>query len=385
MKRIWGCLLRGVCSIVMILMLVCGISIVQQPAAAHPFSVAYSTITFTPEETQLIFSIDDLSLIESVELIDHNVNNELEQAELDEHADRIIQWVKAQLSLSMDGTEIPWNLKSLELELIGERRMVTFKATYPAFAPGQTVTFTDGHYYDGKVHSAYVNFLSVQYGDMQSATVLQGKNRNWTMVLEEHEQFYAEPGTVVDPAIPATSSTSWWAFFRLGTDHILFGFDHLLFLLALLLARQTFKQYVGIITSFTIAHSLTLTLASIGWVSIPGVIIEPLIALSICYVAAENLFRKQVKNRWLLTFFFGLVHGIGFADIMVEMNVPKKNMLISLLGFNLGIEAIQLILVALALPVLYLLRRYIPSKHLFTVLSSITIVIGAIWFIERLL
>ena len=120
------------------------------------------------------------------------------------------------------------------------------------------------------------------------------------------------------------STSGWFSFLKLGMNHILTGYDHLLFLLSLLIARQTFKQIATTITAFTIAHSITLTLTVLGMIDVPSSFVEPAIALSICYVALENIFRQKISYRWVITFVFGLIHGMGFADILKEMNIPKN-------------------------------------------------------------
>ena len=133
----------------------------------------------------------------------------------------------------------------------------------------------------------------------------------------QQEQQEGETGTTAEEVAPVKetkSVSSWTSFLKLGMLHILTGYDHLLFLLALLVWKQSFKQYAAIVTSFTIAHSITISLAVLGIVDLPSRFVEAVIAFSICYVAAENLFRKEIRHRWGLTFLFGLIHGLGFAE-----------------------------------------------------------------------
>ena len=127
------------------------------------------------------------------------------------------------------------------------------------------------------------------------------------------------------------------SFFLLGIEHILTGYDHLLFLLALILRGGNLWSLFKIITAFTIAHSITLALAALNIVMLPERLVEATIALSIAYVAAENLFmRKAVSHRWAVSFLFGLVHGFGFSNVLRELGLPKEGLLWSLLNFNLG-------------------------------------------------
>lgn len=171
---------------------------------------------------------------------------------------------------------------------------------------------------------------------------------------------------------------------KLGMLHILTGYDHLLFLLALLLRKQTFKQYAAIITSFTIAHSITISLAVLGVITFPSRFVESVIAFSIVYVALENIFRKEIRHRWGLTFLFGLIHGLGFANILKEMNIPKADLALALVNFNIGIEVVQLALVLLVLPLLTYMFRLKSSGLIIKAGSIIVAALGAFWLIERI-
>ncbi|NOU98731.1 HupE/UreJ family protein [Paenibacillus planticolens] len=177
--------------------------------------------------------------------------------------------------------------------------------------------------------------------------------------------------------------SGWYSFFNLGMEHILGGYDHLLFLFSLIIASQKFKQYASMITAFTIAHSITLTLTVLGIIHVPAWFVEPMIALSICFVAVDNVVRKQVNYRWVITFLFGLIHGMGFADLLVEMNLPKAQLATALISFNLGIETVQITIVGVLFPLLLLLHRWKFSKHAVYAGSIVAFVLGAIWLGER--
>jgi hydrogenase/urease accessory protein HupE len=181
-----------------------------------------------------------------------------------------------------------------------------------------------------------------------------------------------------------TANSSWFSFFKLGMLHIITGYDHLLFLLALLLRKQTFKQYAAIITAFRIAHSITISLAVLDVITLPSRFVEAVIAFSIVYVALENIFRKEIRHRWGLTFLFGLIHGLGFATILKEMNIPKSNLAVTLVNFNIGIEVVQLGLVLLILPLLTYMFKLKSSKMIIRIGSIIVAALGAFWLIERL-
>ena len=185
-----------------------------------------------------------------------------------------------------------------------------------------------------------------------------------------------------------------------GIWHIWIGFDHILFLLSLLLpavlvyeakrwqGAATFgvalRQVVGVVTAFTLAHSITLTLASLELISLPSRWVESAIAASVVLAAANNLWPLVERRRWLVAFMFGLIHGFGFASVLTELGLPKDSLLLSLLGFNLGVEIGQLAIVAAFLPAAYLLRN--TTFYRLTVFKSgsiVTAVVALFWFVER--
>ncbi|HEY5929394.1 MAG TPA: HupE/UreJ family protein [Burkholderiales bacterium] len=174
------------------------------------------------------------------------------------------------------------------------------------------------------------------------------------------------------------------SFFVLGIGHILTGYDHLLFLLVLILRGGGLLQLFKIVTAFTIAHTVTLGLAVFDVIVLPGTLVEAVIALSIAYVAAENLFPKYAASRrWTVSFLFGLVHGFGFSSVLKEIGLPKENLLLSLLNFNLGVEAGQAAVVLLLVPILMRMRQRSWEPRLVMALSAIVLVVGLVLFVER--
>jgi len=176
-------------------------------------------------------------------------------------------------------------------------------------------------------------------------------------------------------------------FLCLGVKHILTGYDHLLFLFGLLLVARGFLSSLGIITSFTIAHSITLAVATLHVVQIPSRIIEPLIAASIVFVGIENLLRGDIpKARRMVPFGFGLIHGFGFASALREAGIGSGTggILLPLFSFNLGVEIGQIMVAALALPIIWKLRenpmfiaRWAPAC------SAAVVLLGSFWFVQR--
>ena len=174
------------------------------------------------------------------------------------------------------------------------------------------------------------------------------------------------------------------SFVLLGIEHILTGWDHLLFLLGLLLRGGSWLALAKIITAFTLAHSITLALAALDVVVLPDRLVEAVIALSIAFVAAENLFGKPVVvRRWLVSFCFGLVHGFGFSAALRELGLASSGLLVSLFGFNAGVEIGQGLVVAVVLPVLVLLRRTRWERRMVWSSSLAILLVGAVLFVER--
>jgi hypothetical protein len=176
------------------------------------------------------------------------------------------------------------------------------------------------------------------------------------------------------------------SFVRLGVEHILAGWDHLLFLLVLLLRGGGWLALAKIVTAFTVAHSVTLGLAALDVVALPDRLVEAVIALSIAAVAAENLVATPVVGRrWLVSFCFGLVHGFGFSSALREAGRPGTGLVVALLGFNVGVELGQALVVTVALPVLALLRRSRWERRMVWSSSLAILLAGVVLFVERAL
>lgn len=185
-----------------------------------------------------------------------------------------------------------------------------------------------------------------------------------------------------------------------GVWHIWIGFDHILFLLSLLLPAvlvHEFRRWTGVtsfraalgevlwvVTAFTVAHSITLSLAALQVVELPSRLVESAIAASVVLAAANNLWPVVERRRWLVAFGFGLIHGFGFASVLAELGLPKEALVLSLLGFNLGVEVGQLAIVGAFLPVAYLLRNTpLYRWGVFAGGSALTLLVALVWLAER--
>jgi hydrogenase/urease accessory protein HupE len=182
--------------------------------------------------------------------------------------------------------------------------------------------------------------------------------------------------------VNATNLQTMWRFVLLGVEHIFTGYDHLAFLLCLLVATSTLGSLVKIITSFTIAHSITLALATFNIVHLPTRLTESMIAASIAYVAAENLLDFRLTKRFYITFFFGLIHGFGFSNVLREMDLPKSDLALSLFSFNAGVEIGQLTFVFLLFPLLQDLGAS-GWKRLKPAVSICAGCLAVYWFVQR--
>jgi hydrogenase/urease accessory protein HupE len=219
------------------------------------------------------------------------------------------------------------------------------------------------------------------FGHRHAARVVSGANA-FDRLLSRRE-----PGFTIArakaPTGGASSSATWGGFLRMGVEHILTGYDHLLFLFALVLAGVTIRALALAITAFTVAHSITLALAVLGYVAPPARLVEPAIALSVAYVGLENFFARP-EARWKITFPFGLLHGFGFAGALGEVDVPRADVPWALLSFNLGVEIGQLAWMAvLALAISKLRRFEWFGRRAVPVLSGAIIAIGLLWFVGR--
>jgi hypothetical protein len=203
--------------------------------------------------------------------------------------------------------------------------------------------------------------------------------------------------------IKAGEASRWSQFVQYvveGIWHIWIGFDHILFLLSLLLPavlvfqarrwqgastfRQALREVLWVVTAFTLAHSITLTLAALQIVELPSRLVESAIAASVVLAAANNLYPVVERRRWLVAFSFGLIHGFGFASVLTELGLPQEALVQSLLGFNLGVETGQLAIVGVFLPVAFLLRNTpLYSRGIFIGGSWLTLLVAFVWFIER--
>jgi hypothetical protein len=271
-----------------------------------------------------------------------------------------------------------------ETEDQGEEVMVisgTWETTIPAGISGY------------RIKALEAGNLSVQF-----LNEVRGRPVERMQVLFPGEQsFTLDLAGLVSP-IPADSlpgtvkagDSGWWqsfvTFLRQGFVHVVpMGLDHILFVLGLFLLSRDLRPLIYQVTCFTVAHTLTLGLATLGWVNAPASVVEPVIALSIAVVALENIFHPRYTHwRLLIVFAFGLIHGLGFAGALSELDLPTGSLIVGLLGFNVGVECGQLAVIALALLATFGVRDSKKYRRYVVIPGSLIIAsMGLWWFVQR--
>ena len=268
------------------------------------------------------------------------------------------------LEIKQTGAEtydVGWKVPAL-----GDRRL----GLYVRFPAETEVTSEPGGRFEG---SSFVERWSVRHpGGLADQTIhIDGLRTTSTDVLVRVERLDgtslvsrldpSQPSMVLEAA-PSRFNVAT-TYLVLGVEHILFGIDHLLFVLALVMLVTGMRRLIGTITAFTVAHSITLAAATLGWVNVPGAPVEAVIALSIVFVAAEIVHGKggheglAARAPWIVAFSFGLLHGFGFAGALHEVGLPGNAIPLALLFFNVGVEVGQLLFVAAVVVFLAAARR----------------------------
>jgi len=346
------------------------------PALAHDASLTYTSITLSDKNITLILTTPYNNILKS--LPDH-------QADITSLDPRFFQKQFAQGFLILN------NGHSCTPYLRTVKQIKDIKAFQYTFI------FTCGQEL-GQVRLIDKLFFSISPTHENITDIHSGNDVQkliFSSTLHEVEVDYQQARATQTSA--ATLLTIF-TFLKIGILHILAGYDHILFLLGLLIVTKRFKNILKIITSFTLAHSLTLTIAALGIFLLPSRLTESLIALSIAYVAIENvlmiarhetkqwytkLFLADVSKRWLVALFFGLIHGFGFSSALREIGIPSNELVTSLISFNVGVEFGQLLIIATLLPLLWFVRKKHWDNNVIKVVSIIIGIVGLIWFVQR--
>ena len=237
--------------------------------------------------------------------------------------------------------------------------------------------------------STFLKDFPLGHREFLSVQTASGGSLGEAMLSAKKNAFQIRLPSAPASTIPARAGQVFLEFLKLGVEHILTGYDHLLFLFGLMVTCRNLRSLLTVITCFTLAHSITLALAALDIVQLPGRIVEPLIAASIAYVGIENLVRGD-SPRWrtLVAFSFGLVHGLGFADALRERGISSGpfGIAVPLVGFNLGVEFGQLSVAAIVLPMLWNLRRQPFFVRRWVPVCSVAVALaGSYWMVERIM
>jgi hydrogenase/urease accessory protein HupE len=289
--------------------------------------------------------------------------------------------------LGLRSLEVDLDARALEPKLKSARRDedssdYVFDLFYPS-APGSHLLVRSALLYElPKTHRQFVS-LRDEGGNLVQESLLDANNDLFEVRLKRATTSAAEL-----PSRPQAPSASFLQFLWLGIQHILTGYDHLVFLLGLLIVGGRFSSILKIITAFTLAHSVTLALATLNVIRLSSRLVEPMIAVSIIYVGVENLFRRDLRQRWMLAFGFGLVHGCGFASVLREMGIGQAGSGVAtpLVSFNVGVEIGQMSIAALILPLIWKWNQRPAYQIRFAPACSVLIALaGAYWLLERTL
>ena len=362
---------------VMILLL---LSVWAAPAHAHKPSDSYLTLSVQSDH---VTGQGDIALrdLEFAIGLDADGDGEITWGEVKAKHQEIAAYATARLVIAADGTGCPITVIEhlIDNHSDGAYEVMRFTVDCPAVPQILSVKYT--LFFD----------LDPQHRGLLR---LEDQGGTHTAVFSpDHETWPLEAHSVA-------LGRQFLDFFQTGVWHIWTGFDHILFLCALLLPavlelrggkwqavttfRRAFVDVISIVTAFTIAHSITLSLAVLGFITLPSRLIESTIAASVIVAALNNLYPLIKKRLWIVAFVFGLVHGLGFANVLADLALPKPALAISLVSFNLGVETGQLAVVATFLPVAYLSRRSWLYPRLVLGAGSLSIVaIASVWLIER--
>lgn len=281
----------------------------------------------------------------------------------------------ASISLSINGKKQDLKLQSAKIDIKGyTKRPRKTILTYFAQLQNQPVTLQWQY--------------AKTYGDSALRYQLVKKDEyNWSQWQWLKN---GKSSGVIEIEQPQTNDATgrFTQFINIGFEHVIpKGWDHILFIVGMALSSLLWRRLLILVSGFTFAHTLTLGLAMFGVVEIPARIIEPLIAFSIAYVAIENLLPKSSpKRQSVLVFLFGLVHGLGFASMLKDFDMPANTFVITLIGFNIGVELAQIVLVfGVVLPMLILQKLQLNYQRFVVIPISVMIaVLGLVWGIERL-
>ncbi len=359
------------------------LALIAAPAAAHTLSVAHLDIAVRADGSAATVELDlalrDLALTLP---LDADRDERITWGELAAQRDAIEALAASHLALASEAGDCALSPRALATRRYDDGAYATLRlsARCPSWS-GLRLRYALFFDRDPQ-HRA---LITLRQGDVAATAVARDAARV--------AAFGARAGA-------ASPDGTFAQFLREGVHHILIGYDHLLFLASLLLPaalvrerdgwrpgagfRASLLRVLGVVTAFTLAHSITLALAALGWVTPASRWVEAAIAVSVLLAALNNVWPLVTQRVWLIAFGFGLIHGFGFAGALGELGLPDGARLLALVGFNLGVEVGQIAVVLLLLPLLYALRRWRGYPPLAMAPASLAIAaIAAWWLVQR--
>lgn len=353
------------------------------PAWAHKASGSYLTLSATAQglEGRWDIALRDLDFALG---LDADGDGELTWGEVRTRHAEIAAYARSRLALRSDGRDCAIGIGLQQIDEHTDGRYSVLPLAVDCPAPAQRLAIDYRLFAD--LDPSHRGLLKLTLGGQTRSAVLGG---------EAPAQTFEVGGE--------SGSGTWTAFVQYaaqGVWHIWIGFDHILFLLSLLLPavlvwqgrawrpaetlRTCGVDVLKVVTAFTLAHSVTLSMATLGWVALPSRLVESAIAASVVAAALNNVWPVFQGRRWAMAFGFGLIHGFGFASVLGDLGLPDRALLGALLGFNLGVEAGQLAIVLVFLPLAFSLRGSpLYRRGVMTGGSLLIAALAAVWLVER--
>ena len=386
------------------------LALIPATAQAHNPDTSYLRIRLTPEALETEFVFDVVTLVKIVPPLDADGDHKLTRAELAAKAPEIVAFLREYVPIELNGDLSDWGTAAP----VGWPPDVGDSiAEQDYHAAKSLIPFTFRKPLGQMPEDLWLEFRFFHRVGSQHSVIgaISQPGRDEEVIFREFEPDYfydtgfkspapdptaaatATPNAAAEAANPPrrTAESSAWRttrqFFVLGVEHIFLGYDHILFLLALIVVSR-FRDLVKIVTSFTVAHTITLILATLEVVQVNRDWVEIAIAATIVYTAVENFWIRPGdaagSRRWMLTFAFGLIHGFGFAGVLRELGLPSTGLVRALLSFNVGVEAGQLAIVgALYMPVMAM-RKWRHGLTAQRVVSAGIALCGLGWLLDRL-
>jgi hydrogenase/urease accessory protein HupE len=339
------------------------------PARAHDPGMTVATVIAAEYETLIELSIkgSDLELAAGVDLLDSE--GRVDPERLAAALEAVQTHLRATAAIEADTAVCP--LEVAELEAVEDGILAVLKAPCGTLEAGLS----------------YRSSLLQETAPatIQHVLLLKGDDAIPAALTRERNSLE------IQTSLPMTEVAA--RYLAAGAEHIFVGYDHIAFLLALLLWARSVWAVVKVVTAFTLSHSIALSLAALDLVSLPGGLVEPLIAASVVVVALENFFDRRIERRWRVAFVLGFIHGFGFAGALRDIGLPQDALLIALACFNIGVEIGQIAIVAVVVPLLLGIDRLTtrppaaPARQpaLVYAVSALIAGLGGYWFIERTL